>query len=71
MHKHRSTLRQGSCIWQTVMEQSVSAANVKVEAFRNRIMSLETELFRGRVSRSELETDVSHVCSMLCILNNS
>ncbi len=43
------------------MEQSVSAANVKAEAFKNRTMSLETELFRARVSRAGLETDVSHV----------
>ncbi|KAI0001315.1 BRE1-domain-containing protein [Russula compacta] len=44
----------------TVMEQSVSNANVKAEAFKNRTMSLETELFRARVSRVELEADVSH-----------
>jgi len=44
----------------TVMEQSLSAANVKAEAFKNRTMSLETELFRARVSRAGLETDVSH-----------
>ncbi|KAI0281031.1 BRE1 E3 ubiquitin ligase-domain-containing protein [Russula aff. rugulosa BPL654] len=44
----------------TVMEQSVSAASAKAEAFKNRTMSLETELFRARVSRAGLETDVSH-----------
>lgn len=43
------------------MDQSVSAANAKAEAFKNRTMSLETELFRARVSRAGLETDVSHV----------
>ena len=43
------------------MEQTVTAANTKAEAFKNRTMSLETELFRARVSRVELETDVSHV----------
>jgi hypothetical protein len=43
------------------MEQSVSAASAKAEAFKNRTMSLETELFRARVSRAELETNVSHV----------
>jgi len=43
------------------MEQSVSAANAKVEGFKNRTTSLETELFRARVSRAGLETDVSHV----------
>src|SRR6266403_2079770 len=50
------------------MEQSVSAANAKAEAFKNRTMSLETELFRARVSRAGLETDVSHVRWKLCIL---
>ena len=49
------------------MEQSVSAANTKAEAFKNRIMSMETELFRARVSRVGLETDVSHVRSKPCI----
>ncbi|KAI0302634.1 BRE1 E3 ubiquitin ligase-domain-containing protein [Russula brevipes] len=44
----------------TVMEQSMTAANARAEAFKNRTMSLETELFRARVSRVELETDVSH-----------
>jgi len=44
----------------TVMEQAVTAANTKAEAFKSRTMSLETELFRARVSRVELETDVSH-----------
>jgi len=44
----------------TVMEQSMAAANARAEAFKNRTMSLETELFRARVSRVELETDVSH-----------
>lgn len=43
------------------MEQAVTAANTKAEAFKSRTMSLETELFRARVSRVELETDVSHV----------
>ena len=43
------------------MEQSVSAANTRSEAFKNRSMSLETELFRARISRVGLETDVSHV----------
>jgi len=43
------------------MEQAVTAANTKAEAFKNRTVSLETELFRARVSRVELETDVSHV----------
>jgi hypothetical protein len=43
------------------MEQSVTAANARAEAFKNRTISLETELFRARVSRVELETDVSHV----------
>lgn len=50
------------------MEQSVSTANTKAEAFKNRIMALETELFRARVSRAGLETDVSHVRWKLCIL---
>ncbi|KAF8482639.1 BRE1 E3 ubiquitin ligase-domain-containing protein, partial [Russula ochroleuca] len=44
----------------TVMEQSVSTTNAKAEACKNRIMALETELFRARVSRAGLETDVSH-----------
>ncbi|KAI9511166.1 BRE1 E3 ubiquitin ligase-domain-containing protein [Russula earlei] len=43
-----------------VMDQSVSAANAKADAFKNRISSLEMELFRARVSRVELETEVSH-----------
>lgn len=66
--KFRSTLSQCSCHWQTVMEQSVSAANVKAEGFKNRTMSLETELFRARVSRVGLETDVSHVRWKPCVL---
>lgn len=45
----------------------MSAANVKAEAFKNRTMSLETELFRARVSRVELEADVSHVRWDSCI----
>ncbi|KAN0112027.1 BRE1 E3 ubiquitin ligase domain containing protein [Russula decolorans] len=44
----------------TVMDQSVLAANAKAEGFKNRTLSLETELFRARVSRAGLETDVSH-----------
>jgi len=61
MHKYRSTSSQDLRYWQTVMEQTISATNAKAEAVKNRTTSLETELFRARVSRVELETDVSHV----------
>jgi len=47
--------------WQTVMEQSVSAANAKAEAFKKGMSSIETELWRTRVSRTELEGDLAHV----------
>ena len=61
MYNYHSTWGQDSRNWQTVMDQTVTAANAKAEAFKSRTMSLETELFRARVSRVELETDVSHV----------
>ena len=47
--------------WQTVMEQTVSAANMKVEGYKNRIAALEDDLFRARVSRAGIENNVSHV----------
>jgi hypothetical protein len=50
------------------MEQSVSAANAKAEAFKNRNASMETEQFRARISRVGLEKDVLHVRWKPCVL---
>jgi hypothetical protein len=43
------------------MEQSVTASNAKAEAYKNRITTLEQDLFRARVSRAEVENNASHV----------
>jgi hypothetical protein len=61
MRYHRSSPNPDSRDWQTVMEQSVSAANAKMEAFKKGMSSIETELWRTRVSRTELEGDLAHV----------
>jgi len=44
----------------TVIEQSVVAANAKAEAFKKGMTSIEMELFRTRVSRTELEGELAH-----------
>jgi hypothetical protein len=43
------------------MEQSITAANTKTEVFKNRVLSLEDELYRARVSRIGFETELFNV----------
>ncbi|KAI9456516.1 BRE1 E3 ubiquitin ligase-domain-containing protein, partial [Lactarius psammicola] len=44
----------------TVMEQSVAAANAKVEAFRTRIGALENDIYHIRIARAGADTEANN-----------
>ncbi|KAH9083872.1 BRE1 E3 ubiquitin ligase-domain-containing protein [Lactarius deliciosus] len=49
----------------TVMEQSVTAANAKVEAYKNRITVLEHDIYQIRIARAEADTKTDNTLKIV------
>ncbi len=57
---------------QTVLEQSVAAANSKVEGYKSRIGGLENDFYSIRVARAGTQVEYENVrCFPWCLSKNS